>query len=240
MDNKGYLKCIRKRDRLNYKVKKNPAKTSLKVILVKYNRTLQKMLKNVKYKYFHKVFQENRNNTKHMWSTINNYLGNRKNGSQSAFVNYINIERDGGTISTITGDMNIANNINEHFTRGSVKPRHENYKNDIKSCTKSLFLYKTDEVEVNRDDRDDRDSLHDIMIRNNILNIFQLHVNEVIKIFLLAKAERSETFSVQLFEVYDNIECIYDLRKSSTICIRVPKYNNDYRNRNNRNNIYSV
>lgn len=73
-----------------------------------------------------------------------------------------------------------------------------------------------------------RDSLKDVFIQDNILNIYQLHVYELLKTFLIARSERSETFSCLKFNFYEDIECRYLLRKSSKMLTIVPVYVNDY------------
>lgn len=60
----GILKCIRKRDRWLYKTKKTPGKVVLKKKLLIYNKCLQKLLRDEKMKYYHRVFSENKRNTK--------------------------------------------------------------------------------------------------------------------------------------------------------------------------------
>lgn len=73
-----------------------------------------------------------------------------------------------------------------------------------------------------------QDSLRNILKNEKILDIYQLHVNEIMKCFLNIMSGRSCTGWGLYFQLYDSISCCYSLRKSATILNIVPKFNNDY------------
>lgn len=80
----GLLKCIRHRDKLYLKCKKNPEDETHKLIYFRYRKYCNNILKKVKREYQQSEFQKARNNPKATWNIIKQIANLDKNKSTSS------------------------------------------------------------------------------------------------------------------------------------------------------------
>ena len=108
----GILKSIHVRDKLyakyrSYKLN-DPLHSIHKSTYTKYNKMLNKMIKNAKYSYYDNEFTKYRNNLKKSWQTINEILNrDRKNTQSPSFILVNNTK--------ITNKQKMADHFNNYF-----------------------------------------------------------------------------------------------------------------------------
>ena len=81
---KNLINCCRKKQQLYKKSLKNPA---LKLEYINYRNTLNNTIRKAKSDFYHKQINENKNNLKRMWSTINLIINKSKAKSNSETFN---------------------------------------------------------------------------------------------------------------------------------------------------------
>lgn len=96
----GLLRCIRFRDQLHQKTKKNPDNETLRISYIRYRTHCNRILKNLKKQYEKKLIQENKNNIKNTWRAIKKIC---------------NIEKKTQSASELLQNSNTISNINNHF-----------------------------------------------------------------------------------------------------------------------------
>ena len=112
MDTHGVIKSIKYRDKL-YRNLKNAGKDSLSYVEFKnrlsvYNKILKKTIREAKYIYYNRQFEESRTNVRKTWSTINEIISRTKNKKDGIKP----IIKDGRQIRDLS---QIVENFNEFF-----------------------------------------------------------------------------------------------------------------------------
>jgi hypothetical protein len=79
----GLLQCMRNRDNLLKKSKKDPGNETLKIIYKRYRNFCKKILKKVKTKYEREEIYRTKNNKKQLWDVIKNISGSKRETDHS-------------------------------------------------------------------------------------------------------------------------------------------------------------
>lgn len=80
----GLIRCLQHRDRLHLKLKKDPNNLILQISYIRYRRTCNKILKNLKNSYFRNELHKNENNAKNQWRTIKKICYMDKSGNNAS------------------------------------------------------------------------------------------------------------------------------------------------------------
>lgn len=143
---RGLLRCIRNRDNLSRKLKKEPENYTLKLIYIRYRNFCNKLLKNLKISFERTELQKNKNNPKATWKTIKNITN----------INYIR-NSSSELLNTFTDNITSINNVNNFFANIGQK-LSEKFTNNVRFNDKSNLIeppnsfavLPTDENEVRR------------------------------------------------------------------------------------------
>lgn len=138
------LRCMKNRDNLYKKVKKDPNNTILKTTYKRYRNFCTNLLRKAKRNYDSQELQNNKNNKKKLWETIKNISGtNRKADYSCNLITSHNPIRDLNTINTYfaTVGKKLAERIEHNQTN-----RYANL--DYLTPLNSLVLLPTTEEEV--------------------------------------------------------------------------------------------
>lgn len=113
---KGIIKCIRKRDKLNKTLRKNPRNLRLRNYFNKYRNKLNEIINNIKGKYYEKLLVNAQNDCKKVWNVLNSAMGKRK---KSTIIH--NIIHDNVSLHSTTSAKQIADIFNEYFANVGKK-----------------------------------------------------------------------------------------------------------------------
>lgn len=145
----GVLRCIRNRDKLHFKVKKNPDDHILKMAYTRYRNFCNKLIRNLKNCYERKKLDSSNKNTKALWKNIKSICCINKKKTN-----------DTHKLTTLSDTpLESANFVNKHFsTLGKTlaekiinSPSPANKLNSNKNSTpvNSFVLLNTDPSEIN-------------------------------------------------------------------------------------------
>lgn len=146
----GLIRCIRNRDRLYKRMKKDPSNVIIKISYLRYRNTCNKILKNLKNLYFQKEMQRHKYNVKKQWGCIKKlcYLEKNKVNCQELLnckpntedsLNYIN-NYFINVGNKLANEILAKNNLNEHdLAKTTTDEQHP---------ISSFVLLPTDEAEV--------------------------------------------------------------------------------------------
>lgn len=107
---KSLLKALKKKNKIKYKLNKNPLNVLLKNKYLKYKNTLNDLIRREKRNYYEDQFKKFDGNIKKTWSLINKVL---KTDEELKTDGGPAVLKDSKTGIIITGDKNIANYANE-------------------------------------------------------------------------------------------------------------------------------
>ena len=131
---KNLINCCRKKQQLYKKSLRNPA---FKLEHINYRNTVNNTIRKAKSYFYHKQINENKNNLKRMWSTINSIINKSKPKSNG---------------ETFNIDINYANNYFSNVAYETVK-KIPNVKSNVKSYLdkrqiQSIFLNPVSENDI--------------------------------------------------------------------------------------------
>lgn len=144
----GLLRCIRNRDKLFKKSKKNPNDVIHKVIYTRYKNFCNNLLKKIKRNYEHNEFQKAKNNTKKTWNVIKKICNiSRENTKVSASL-----------LKLAVDPIEAVNKVNEYFADVGKKLASAAHFKDVpqkyipymvsQTVPNSMVLIGTDSLEI--------------------------------------------------------------------------------------------
>lgn len=147
----GLLKCIRFRDRLHIKTKKQPNNDTLRISYLRYRNYCNKILKNLKKQYERKLIQMNKGDIKKTWQVIKNICN--LNQPTNIPTELLNLTHDANnSISMVNRHFA---NIGRHLANKILSSLEttEDYlrnhlKNDFHYQINSFVLLSTDPLEI--------------------------------------------------------------------------------------------
>lgn len=149
----GLLRCIKNRDRLHKKLKKDPENVILKITYLRYRNTCNKTLKNLKNSYFKSQMQKHKQNIKKQWQCIKDlcYMNNSKPGSNELLKVKSSPEESITYVNHYFSNIgfHLANTIEKRKNKKSQTEHSDILNNEI-SCLNSFVLLPTDENEIKR------------------------------------------------------------------------------------------
>lgn len=147
----GLLKCIRFRDRLHIKTKKQPNNEIIRISYLRYRNYCNRILKNLKKHYERKLIQTNKGDIKKTWQVIKNICN--LNQSSNIPIELLNITNDPEkSISLVNKHFanigrHLANKILNKLETNEDKLQN-NLKNNINYLPNSFVLLPTDHSEI--------------------------------------------------------------------------------------------
>lgn len=148
----GLIKCMKNRDHLHNKVRRNPLNEILKLTYKRYRNFCNKILKNLKTKYEIEELQKSLNNPKRLWKTIKNICHIPQQRTQSSEL--LKIPNTSEPISSL-------NICNDHFATVGQKLADKilddlntdedslSIQTKMKSTRDSFYVQPTDPTEIN-------------------------------------------------------------------------------------------
>ncbi|CAG4986699.1 unnamed protein product [Colias eurytheme] len=149
---RGIIKCIRKRDKMHIKVKKNPSDVILKDNYTRYRNICSKIIKKLKKDYFRNKLERSLGNIKESWSVIKEYC-------------FLNAKRELSSelLNCHSTPLESLNTVNQYFTTVGSKLAEailHNLKRNEKDLAReashltgpvhSMVVTNTDSIEVNK------------------------------------------------------------------------------------------
>lgn len=112
---KGLLRCMRNRDNLHKKLKRDPANDILKVTYKRYRNFCNSIIKKAKRNYDKKEIENAKGNKKQLWDAIKKISGSTKpNDFSSCLISSVNKDKDINSINNFFA--NVGKNLAEHAT----------------------------------------------------------------------------------------------------------------------------
>lgn len=143
----GLIRCIRNRDLMHLKLKKDPNNHILSITYKRYRNFINKLLKNVKRQYLKSLLQNARNNAKSTWNiikNISNIATSKRKHTSNALLNLCHDPRESvNTINRYFVDIgrNLAAKINTNNIGPTISP-------PLPGPPNSFGLLEVDEHEI--------------------------------------------------------------------------------------------
>ncbi|CAG4962825.1 unnamed protein product [Colias eurytheme] len=139
----GLLRCIRTRDRMHLKLKKQPGNQSLQIIYCRYRNFCGNILKKVKHAYEKAELSKCKKNDKQTWKLIKEFTN-----MTSSKTDNLELLRHNQTIDDINNFfVNIGKNMAENITK-DVNSNDPNYTHSDQTPRDSMGLRNTDTYEL--------------------------------------------------------------------------------------------
>lgn len=139
------LRSLKRKNKIKYKLNKNPGNSTLALKYIKYRNILNSLMKNAKRKYYDDLFKKNENNKGKLWKNIKSLTSNNDENSVGCLPNLW----DGENKHWITGEKNIADYVNNFFTRFEEDLLNEDdFRKSCKKECESIFLKPTNISEI--------------------------------------------------------------------------------------------
>lgn len=147
---KGLLRCMRNRDKLYIKSKKNPGNEIIQTTYKRYRNYCNNILKRAKIDYEKDMIKKAGNNNKKLWEIIKNITYTSKKNDKSTqlicpknpYDSVNNINSFFAGIGRSLAEEIASNNANSSYTNTASSSR------STSSCEKSMVLLPTDESEI--------------------------------------------------------------------------------------------
>lgn len=145
----GILKSVNEKERLYKNVLNNPGDNELRERYNQYRNKLHKIIKKSKKDYCERTISQQKNTSKALWDCVNDACNKTKLKTK---IDKIELENG----DTTTDAFEIANKFNEYYSQLGQKlaseiPRPDNFSEKPIRFNNTMFLYPTNELEVQRE-----------------------------------------------------------------------------------------
>lgn len=142
----GVLKCIRNRNKMQQKLRRNPVDEILSITFRRYRNFCNKLIKKLKREYERQLLRDSRRNSKNLWDSIAKITNLKKNKNDTSNLSNIKVTKNESANFVNTYFSSIGKSLADAITESSVAQPVTDIEAPLQSSSFVLFDTDMDEV----------------------------------------------------------------------------------------------